>query len=65
MKFLTVAQAAKELDLSQSRIWKLCQAGRLGHTTLRHGKSWVITDKEIAEFRATGPLPAGRPKTDD
>lgn len=59
---MTPKQAAEELELSLSRIHKLCQAKRLGYTEPKHGGSWVITEHEIARFRTVGPKRPGRPK---
>lgn len=60
--FMTVAEAAAALDLSTSRILKLCKAGRLGQSTARHGRAWTITAKEITAFRKIGPLTPGPKK---
>lgn len=62
---MTPKEAAKELDLSIARIHQLCNAGRLGYSQPKHGRSWVITPHEIARFRTIGPLPAGAPKKSD
>ena len=60
-EFFTAREAAKELDLDVSRILQLCRAKRLGYSTEKFGKQWVITAKEIAQFKQIGALPAGRP----
>lgn len=60
-EFYTSKEAAELLKLDQSRILQLCRAKRLGYSTLKHGKAWVITADEIAKFRGIGALPAGRP----
>ena len=63
MTTLTILQAAVALNVSQERIRRLCKAQRLGYTIPRHGRAWVITDEEIAQYRAIGPRkPPGRPR---
>ena len=62
-KFYTSSQAAEILNLDPSRILQLCRAKRLGYSTLKHGRAWIITDTEIAEFQRIGALSAGRPKS--
>lgn len=59
---MTVTEAAVMLNVSRERIQTLCAQGRLGYTVPRHGKAWVITKKEIEDYKAAGPRPAGRPK---
>jgi hypothetical protein len=63
--FYTSRQAAEILKLDPSRILQLCRSKRLGYSTEKHGKAWVITDVEIAEFQRIGALSAGRPKKAD
>lgn len=63
MKTFTVIEAAVELNLSESRILRLCRQKRLGQTLPRlHGRFWIITQEEIDAHRAAGPRPAGRPE---
>lgn len=62
MKTYTASEAAKELDLCESRIKLLCKLKRLGYTKPRHGRAWVITQEEIDQYRSIGPLPPGRPE---
>lgn len=61
MKTFTAEGAAEILGVDISRIQKLCRTSRLGYTLPRHGRSWVITEEEISQYRAIGPKPAGRP----
>ena len=62
MKRYTSTEAAAELDLDVSRILQLCRGGRLGYSSPKHGKAWVITAAEIARYREIGPQPPGRPR---
>ena len=55
-RLFTTQQAGKHLGLSQRRVRKLCETGRLG--TLVLGR-WLITE---AELRAFKPNPPGRQK---
>ena len=64
-KHYTSTEAAMELGVNSSRILQLCRSGRLGYSLPKHGKAWVITEKEIAEFRLIGPKPAGRPRKEE
>lgn len=64
-QYLTASEAAKELDLDVSRILQLCRKKRLGYSSEKFGKQWVITADEIAKFRAEGPRSGGRPKEKD
>ncbi len=59
--FHSASETAKILGIDVSRVLQLCRQGRLGQSTERHGKRWVITDDEIAEFQRIGKLPSGRP----
>lgn len=61
-KFHTAKETAAILSLDVSRVLQLCRKGRLGYSTEKHGKQWVITDVEIARYQNIGPLPSGRPK---
>lgn len=60
--FHTASETAKILGIDVSRVLVLCRSGRLGQSTQRQGKRWIITDEEIATYRELGPRPAGRPK---
>jgi len=52
--------AASILNLDVSRVKQLCRGGRLG---TKCGHYWVITDEQIAAFRAAGPgKPGPKPK---
>jgi len=46
-EYLTTAQAAARLGLSESRVRHLCQQGRLGR---RIGRNWAITEAEVTRF---------------
>lgn len=61
MTILSVAETARLLNVTSSRVRQLCRSGRLGHTHPRHGAAWVITREELGAYLATGPLEAGRP----
>jgi excisionase family DNA binding protein len=57
---LTIQQAAERLELSESRVRKLAQDGRLGRKV---GRDWLFSEEELTAFLAT-PRPAGRPPRD-
>jgi excisionase family DNA binding protein len=58
---MTVAEVAEELQLSQERIRKLCQAGRLGQ---KIGRQWLVTREELEEFKRKRRKP-GRPRKEE
>ena len=62
MDLLTVKQAAKELDLSERRIRKLCQDGRFGK---QYGWQWLIIREEIEEFKKLDRKVGRPPKNQD
>ncbi|GAA2370778.1 hypothetical protein Cme02nite_45100 [Catellatospora methionotrophica] len=45
---LTTAQAAKALDVSTSRIRRLCREGRL--SAVQRGRSWFIVTDSLGEY---------------
>lgn len=55
--YLTTAEAATRLNLSEVRVRQLCVAGRLGK---KMGRDWLISEEELAEFSEI-PRPVGRP----
>jgi len=56
-EYLTTAEAAAELDLSEIRVRQLCQDGRLGR---KIGRNWAITRSQLEKFRELD-RPAHRP----
>jgi hypothetical protein len=58
MTHLTPAQAAAILRLSPVRVRQFCQEGRIGKL---YGRSWLITEAELAAFKRQKRQP-GRPK---
>ena len=58
MEFVTVAQAAKELNVSETTVRRFCYAKRLGEKV---GRQWVITREELDRFKKLDRKP-GRPK---
>ena len=56
---MTIPEAAKELDLSETRLRVLCNEGRLG---TKVGRQWLITREELDEFKEM-PRNPGRPKS--
>jgi len=59
-KYLTTAEAAERLGLSDVRVRQLCNDGRLGR---KIGRDWLISEEELTAFLATN-RPAGRPPRD-
>lgn len=64
-KFYTSVQAAAILQLDVSRVLQLCRQKRLGQTSAKFGKQWVISDAEIEEYQRIGKLDGGRPVKSD
>lgn len=58
---MTVEQAAEELNLTPQRVRIFCREGRLGR---RVGRTWIITRKELEEFKKI-PRPPGRPRKEE
>jgi len=56
---LTLSEAADRLGLAASTLRHQVQAGRLGATLV--GKTYVITEGELARYRATSLGKPGRP----
>lgn len=56
-EFLSVQQAAKELDIAVTTMRQHCQHGHLGR---KHGRDWLITRQELEAFRQERRKP-GRP----
>lgn len=57
MELLTAREAAARLGVHDSRVRRLCRAGRLPGAR-HYGNMWLIPDLSVAGFR---PLPNGRP----
>ena len=49
--WLTVAQAAKQLGISNTTCWRLIKAGKL--PSIRVGWGWLITLTDVAAYKAT------------
>lgn len=56
-EWLTVAEAAKELGVNNSRVRQLCIAGEL--RAQKFGRDWMVSKEAVAE-RAKDPPPRGR-----
>jgi excisionase family DNA binding protein len=56
---LTLTEAADQLGLAASTLRHQVQAGRLGATLI--GKTYVITERELARYRAESLGKPGRP----
>jgi excisionase family DNA binding protein len=59
-KQYTVQEAAMVLGVDSSLIARLCRQRRLGFTIPRHGRAWVITAQELADYSLNGRKRAGR-----
>ena len=57
LRLVTIAEAAKDLKLSEGRVRVLCQQGRLGQ---QFGRTYVIDAEELQAFKKK-PRPKGRP----
>ena len=60
MRYLTPAEAAKQLNIDPTRVRRLCQQRRI--RTVRIGRGYGISERELARFAAI-PRPTGRPAT--
>lgn len=58
---MTVSEAAIELNVSEERIRKLCQAGRIGEKV---AGVWLISRDEFEAFKKTYTGKPGRPRKD-
>ena len=59
-EFLTVQQAARELNRSEHRVREYSNEGRLG---TKIGRQWLITRAELEEFKKI-PRERGAPRKD-
>ena len=58
---MLVSDVADKLGISEERVRKFCQAGRMG---TKVGVQWLITPEEFEEFLKTYPGQPGRPPKD-
>jgi excisionase family DNA binding protein len=48
---MTVAEAAKALEVTPGLVYKLCRGGRLGHRRIGHGRGVIrIAPEDLAEY---------------
>jgi hypothetical protein len=57
MKYITTADAAKIIGVSDRQVQRYCEQGLLGH---KPGRNCIITDREAKEFKRP---PKGPPRT--
>ena len=57
MKLYTCLEAAAALCVDQTRVRVLCRSGRLGR---KHGRAWLITEKDLKAYRDAGPMKPGK-----
>jgi hypothetical protein len=55
---MLVSDVAEELGVSEERVRKFCQHGRMGK---KYGVQWIITRAELETFKKTWPGKPGRP----
>lgn len=60
MMFLTVAEVAKRLHVSQHRVRQLCQAKEFGKQVGPFKDRWAITEAELTAYEKRR-RPVGRP----
>jgi excisionase family DNA binding protein len=49
---MTVAEAARRLEVSRGLVYKLCTLGKLGHRRIGTGRGVIrIDEKHVAEFK--------------
>lgn len=58
---MTSTEAARILNVNQSRIRQLCGSGRIH--AVKQGRDWWITDAEVERFAAAPRRKAGRPSS--
>ena len=56
-KLYTCTEAAAALGVTDTRVRVLCRSGRLGR---KHGRVWVITEKDLQAYRDAGPIKPGK-----
>ena len=57
MKLYTCLEAAAVLGVDQTRVRVLCRSGRLGR---KHGRAWLITEKDLKRYLDAGPMKPGK-----
>jgi hypothetical protein len=57
MKLYTCLEAAAVLGVNETRVRVLCRSGRLG---CKHGRDWMITEKDLKAYRDAGPMKPGK-----
>ena len=57
MKRYTCLEAAAALGVNDTRVRVLCRSGRLGR---KHGRAWLITEKDLKQYRDAGPMKPGK-----
>ena len=57
MKLLTCLEAAEALGVNETRVRVLCRSGRLGR---KHGRAWMISEKDLKVYRDAGPMKPGK-----
>ena len=57
MKLYTCLEAAAALGVTDRRVRVLCRSGRLGR---KHGRAWLITEKDLKAYRDAGPMKPGK-----
>ena len=60
MKLYTCLEAAAVLGVNDTRVRVLCRSGRLGR---KHGRSGLITEKDLKAYRDAGPMKPGKKVT--
>ena len=57
MKLYTCLEAATILGVTDTRVRVLCSSGRLGR---KHGRAWIITEKDLQRYLDAGPMKPGK-----
>ena len=57
MKLYTCLEAAEALGVTDTRVRVLCRSGRLGR---KHGRAWIITEKDLKAYLDAGPMKPGK-----
>lgn len=60
MKWLTTAEVAETIRMSENYVSRLCDSGQVRAKKL--GNQWRISDEALAEFMAGGKAEATRPE---
>ncbi len=59
--YLTTAQVAERLTITEGMVYRLCAQGRLGHVRFGDRKAMRVTEEQLQEFITRSTKPAVKP----